>query len=328
MERSPSVKPETKARPRFTNKQLAITFGVVLLQVITISAVIYALTWHERSRVIQDPGADLTSNSTSPEIRNLVPPPEIAAKDIIQNASFIESNNLKTYVRAFPLEFVKFLSDLRPRDVILDAGAGEAFFIEQYITASSDPMPQLTLSGEKQKYFSEILSKSTQQRARVIGVDVEIRRKGIPSHGGRLRMFTGRLFDEIPNSELGRIKLLSDYFGVIAYTPDIDTTLRKFLEILSDDGQIFVYLGDRLEDSFANQSRIHLQNGKRISLMDWIVALPGIEATQLSAEGAAGGAFSLRIRILDRARIHVPELQLMNIRSRPEAPPIRTYVER
>lgn len=325
MERPPT---HSEAPRRFSNKQLVITFGVVLLQVITISAVIYALTWNERSRVVKDPGADLFSEGTFPEIRNLIPPPEVAAKDIIQNSSFIESSNLKSYLRAFPLEFAQSLSRLKATDTLLDAGAGEAFFIEQYLTTSADPDARILLSPEKSRLLQNILNLSPSKRARVIGVDAEMRRKGIPSHGGRLKMITGRLFEEIPSNELGNIKLLSDYFGVIAYTPDVDSTLKKYLEILSDDGEIFLFLGETFQDSFATLSRIHLQNGKRVSLLDWILNLPGIEATKLTSLGNDAGSVSLRIRILDRSKIRIPELQLMNIRSRPEAPPVRNYVER
>ncbi|MBI4405695.1 MAG: hypothetical protein HY537_16170 [Deltaproteobacteria bacterium] len=269
--------------------------------------------------------ADLNPQKSSQDIvGDLKPHPIDLAKHIIRNTVFPASGTLKSYLETLPTEFSYDLLKLGGQSTLLDAGCGEAYFAEQYVALTSDIEQQRILIGPVLMNFKALLSKPSFQRAKTVAVDLKIRRTGIPSYGGRLKILTGRFFEEIPIEDIGPTDLITDLFGVFAYSPRVDDVLRRYFSLLKNQGTLYIFFGDEKEN-YGLKSFIEKQGGK-IPLIEWVRRIPGLQVTTLKGSGGGRTAgISLKIQIKNRPDILVPELNLWHISDKHSGPPIRTY---
>lgn len=253
---------------------------------------------------------------------DLIPPPEVLAKDIVYNASFLQSNDLKAYLAAFPPQFAEHLLQLGPRQRILDAGAGEALFAEQIVSLNKDPSPHFTFSDERAPLFKDLLIRPSNIRPTVVAVDVEIKRKSIPSFNGKLEVLSGRLFEEIPSDLLGTFDLIVDNQGVFAYTPNLDEVLKRYLRSLRKGGAIYLALGSETS-SFAFLSRVQTAKQGSMNLVDWIFSIQGLRV-QLGIADRDRRALRIETTSSDVA---IPKLRLISVEPRGAEPPVRFYAQ-
>lgn len=132
----------------------------------------------------------------------------------------------------------------------------------------------------------------------------------------------------------------------MSYTSDPSLVLRKYLSILSPEGEIYLFM-DRSarnapEKAFeaANRSRgsVQLPDGTSQSLMDWLLALDGhgLEVKELLNEARfesgplVGGArvehryHTIRIQRAKTGSISIPDLELQEADAS-RNPPIRKF---
>ncbi len=259
-------------------------------------------------------------------LMDLKPHPEDAGRELIRTIPFEKSGTLKEYLGSFPKQFGETLLRLPNHAHVIDAGAGQAYFAEQYVSLKADDDPTLLLDQELMPIFRSILEKPRYQRAFVTAIDLDVTRKPIPTYGGKLKVLTGRFFEDIPNGEIGGADLILDRLGVLAYSPRIDDVLRKYTELLKDDGALYIHLGMDGPSNYSKASRIRTKLGIQTTLLNWIMNLHGLRSS-LKKSGPKMAHLALELRISDRSRIRIPQLKLLEVKQVGSGPAIRMYQE-
>ncbi len=103
----------------------------------------------------------------------------------------------------------------------MDMGAGEVYAQERFARKFSLPRraPRLTAV--------------TYEMIRDLSWDV----------AGLIRVHKGRFVENIPAGELGRADLITDVYGPMTYSAAPDVVLRRYLELLKDDGTLYIFFG-------------------------------------------------------------------------------------
>jgi hypothetical protein len=112
-----------------------------------------------------------------------------------------------------------------------------------------------------------------------------------------------------------RAALITDFHGALqsGYSPS--GTLRRYLDALADNGELYLALGTEI-DGYSMRAQVLMPDGKVVTLREWIMGeVPGImaERTRVFAGMKVGERSSLRIRIRDREEVRVPELEVFGI---------------
>lgn len=124
---------------------------------------------------------------------------------------------------------------------------------------------------------------------------------------------SGRYIEDIPNSELGKFDLITDLVGAFSYAEHIEAVLRKYFELLTDEGDIYIT---------RQYDRIQLRNGDYVSLREWLETIPGIKV--YPAEGPKSIGVHLK-RAYPYKKIIIPDLEIIEFETL--RPPKRTYLE-
>lgn len=206
------------------------------------------------------------------------------------HTNFAVGRGLQEYSQTFGPHFDQELIRMRRSDVILDPGGGDAHLSDSLSTDSSPKYVGVTfeLLNRPMEHFSNSIK------------------------SGRLKILTGRFFEDIPTDELqsiGKIKMITDLYGVLSYSAHPDLVLKKYLEILSDDGSLFIF-GPRMKV------------GKDFDFLIWLRRVQGIEITthEFREAGMIEHSYSIK---KNGNPIVIPEVELLN--SRPDMPPIRNF---
>lgn len=192
-------------------------------------------------------------------------------------------------------------------------GSGEGFAIEEYLTLSKDDA--LKKYGAHQtaddinSRFS-FLSKPTSERARVTGVTYSMDRTP-PERTPKMNMLTGRLFKDVSDKEIGKAILITDVYGILSYDPELSEALARYIKLLNPGGQIW------WADSKGTQSMVQKADGTKVSLVDWLQNLPGIEVHDKNK--------AVQILVKTKSKVKIPKLKLTF--SDGGSPPVRFFVE-
>lgn len=188
---------------------------------------------------------------------------------------FVTGRRLQEYYHHLPKDFIQTLQALKATDTWIDLGAGKGFAAEDYF--ASKPYLQFA--------------------ANVVLVTYKLDRFfGIRKYDGKLRVLEGKLWEDIPASEIPKAKLMTDVFGVLSYSRDLSSTLKKIFEHLEKDGELYVFGTPYLT--------VIEKNGKVINLESFLK-----EITGLQVEGRHGG---LKITKTSE-EIVIPKMQLIQI---------------
>ncbi len=147
------------------------------------------------------------------------------------------------------------------------------------------------------------------------------------SPGPRLKIYQGRYIEQIPHQEFAPADLITDVMGPMAYSSRPDLVLTKYFDVLKTDGEILLYLGT-FEEIYGRQNLIITENGKVISLLEWIGQIQGINVEVFSVinKGEFFDYEILSVRITKTAsEIIVPTLKLVTIKE--GAPPKMIFQE-
>lgn len=151
--------------------------------------------------------------------------------------------------------------------------------------------------------------------------------------GGKFRFLRGRWFLSIPKAELvgkgGKAELITDVFGVFAYDPRPDLVLRRYLDLLADDGAIYLLLGVDNDPRRLSTHRVRAAGGE-IGLVEWLKGIDGLEVVEQRNENF-GLPPSTALRITRTGKVRVPALTLAGVveaaGSKKLNPPLRIFVE-
>jgi SAM-dependent methyltransferase len=129
------------------------------------------------------------------------------------------------YETAFNSKFIKDITALKPDQHWVDLGAGEALAMMEY----------LILKGNQAAHTTAI---NYQAPANYVYRWSNFNDNLIKKH----RMLQGEDFLEMNAGAIGAADIITDVFGVMAYTPAFDVALSKVLELLKPSGRFYMVL--------------------------------------------------------------------------------------
>lgn len=228
-----------------------------------------------------------------------VPAAHAAIKDKCMRESLaiidehIEHNAFKTY-RPFDEysadlgpDFVEVIDNLGTSESKhwIDGGAGKARAqIEKLASIQGSPI-RFTAVGVKIPDGSE----ETIRRA---------------SSGNNFRYLTGKI-EEIPKDVLGKAHVITDFFGAVSYSPDLDLVLRTYFNALETGGSLFVrsYTGYTMGKHTAFMTLTIKTKSGILTFEEWLRTIKGIKVVP-SGHG-------LRI-IKESDHVKIPDLKLID----------------
>lgn len=280
---------------------------------------------------------------------------------------FETRRDFENYARFLPQSFLNSISSLRSEGHWIDAGSGEGFAVEDFFkNYFLDPARlQAKAEGdywsgrrtllepqEIQDVATRLNYVSAQDKPQVTAVTFAMERTP-PKTASKLTFKTGRFFEEIPNSEFARADIITDLFGVMSYSPRLDSVLSKYHQLLKTGGRAYVFIGDYIEtpdaaaggylemrvgepgwDAPFARSIVKQANGVNISLLDWLKKIQGFRVTvehrrveQKTRSGVAPGVVLRSTIVLEKtaADIDIPKLKL--VFADEGKPPIRRFQE-
>jgi hypothetical protein len=207
----------------------------------------------------------------------------------LQSGRFHELRNLIHYENSLGSQFYETLRRLRPNQIWLDAGSGQTIAVTDYL----HEFPQgATAMG--------VTIKPIEDAERIHKWQVEQK---------RLQMWVGVDFLEIDPQALGRPDLITDFLGVASYTDRLDQTLQTYVDILQDQGEIYLLIE-------VDQTQIFTSTTDHpLKLNQWLRQIPGLRVEAMNL-----GVYKIT---KTQSAVKIPKLALLNIQD--DQPPLRTY---
>ena len=246
-----------------------------------------------------------TASLAAPDCRELFDPTPVVhplAEKNLKNygATFTHDRSSQHYAVAVGVRYSTAIAKLQEKGGRwLDAGAGEAMAVR------------------------EVLAKSPENvTATIVALETSV------TPTDRLRVFK-EFFEKIPGKVLGTFDLITDIFGVLPYSAAPDRILQKYVDHLSPDGDLLIFLGANHE-LFGRNNLVAGSDGRVRTLAEWILENPTIEA-QIDAKAFEGEfgkqeKWSLHIKRIAGVEPFIPELVLEDFK--PGAPPKMKFRER
>ncbi len=204
------------------------------------------------------------------------------SESVLRN-KFVTSRDLHEYRYQLHKDFAAKVDSLTSNQHWVDLGAGKANAQIDFLRerdASSRPL-MTAVAYKLDRWFSA------------------------PKFSGRLQIKEGA-FELQETAQWVKADLITDFFGVLSYSKDMQTSLQKTLNLLKVGGELYIY-----STQWSTSIRVH---DKSYNLGDFLSLFPG-----LRVEGQFG---TLKITKLDE-NIQVPEMVLMKFKE--DMPPSRTF---
>lgn len=131
----------------------------------------------------------------------------------------------------------------------------------------------------------------------------------------------GRFFEDIPQTEIPRTNVITDFYGVLSYTLKFDLALYKALKSLKTKGVLYIHNGpndeSRLLTSFYNGPIL-------LNLVEFLKLIPGIKVEAIETKFNPTGNLNIKItKLRDIKAFEIPKLQLIRITD--DSPPVRVF---
>lgn len=164
----------------------------------------------------------------------------------IKKNSFQTERGLAEYGKYF-FDLEHNLQNLGSQGHWIDLGAGRATAMKSYMANYRTPFQMTAIAYKK-----------------IFGAK--------PS---RITYLTGKLFSEIPNNEIKKADIITDYYGVLSYTNTFVADLNKALGLLKNNGILYIYNGGGFDI-------IQVQTPKgRLDLKSFLQSIPGLNVTYI-----------------------------------------------
>ena len=219
---------------------------------------------------------------------------------LIREDGFETSRGLWEYISDLTRDFIVALDHLRSTDLWIDFGAGKAKAAEEYLSLN----PKRVLPNAK----VEFPLKDVEERANVLAITYKYTRWFPKYRGEKLKILKGIFFEDL--TSLPSYRLGSDNFGIFSYTSRLDHYFETTLKHLEVGGKLFIHTN-------FNRTWIVGKNGERLSVVDWVRKIPGIEV-----EFRNHHALIITKKSLEVA---VPTLHLLKYEE--DMPPRRVFAE-
>ncbi|MGZ3697833.1 MAG: hypothetical protein ACXWPM_01465 [Bdellovibrionota bacterium] len=274
-------------------------------------------------------------------------------KSQVERNGFNTHRGLKDYFNAFGAEFAEDLLRLGPEGHWVDAGAGDAlatyhlqtlpdesinhwFSIDRMEIYQRDKWGRFQKDYVKTGYAQRLEAIPRDQRPRITAITFKPK-KEFPTFPdpGRAKLLSGRYFSEIPPSEIEPADILTDFFGIAAYSPDLDQVLRRYDSLLKRDGTAYIVLGygypggnppHVLQTGKLFVQDVLTRSGQHLNLPDWLKSIPGWNV-DIRIGVDYDPVVVAKIQKTSAEPVKIPELELLS-QEKWGAPPIRTYREK
>lgn len=233
----------------------------------------------------------------------------------LRNNNFSTLRNLNSYRGVFGAAFSTAIKRLQYGDTWIDMGAGLAIAQTQLLVERRlrSHLPTLiALSYERPRRLTSSIEYQSASRARYQARHIHYLEKHLVEFADAFQYIEGRKVEDIPIREIaqpGSVKLITDLFGPLSYSPELVKILRTYGELLAPNGQLHIAASDEL------LKVIEPLTGRALSIFDFI---------ELYCEGfrvIRGSGIPTIIRT--GALLKVPPLQLVSFES--GSPSILTY---
>lgn len=206
----------------------------------------------------------------------------------------------------------------------LDLGAGDGIFARELAGVPHERL----IHDESQSYID--LMKENFPNVTAVSVKTD----GPIENGTRyanFRFLVGRYFEDITPQELtgefGKINVVTDFWGALAYSGQPDTILRKLLSVMGSDGVIFLKQRD-LVSSLDNSTVVRSTQSLKFS--EWLAGIEGLVVeSDIPSYGGTQATFHIRIRFkqgVNLSDIVIPKLVLEGVDEK-TMPPGRHFRE-
>ena len=248
------------------------------------------------------------------------------------------SEYLSQFIRSFGDKFPRALKRLGPNDTWFDGGSGSGLMLMEFHAVPDsageaarvvDPLPQYEAINQ---VMWDIASKPPEERPHTLGFtltdepgefpvdrwgrelvesDTSVKAPAgglvVPAELPKHRLIKdGRFFEDVPMSEIGKANLITDFYGILAYTHDISAVLNRYLEMLPVNGEMYIHLN---ADTIIN--------GK--TLGEFLKTIPGLEVEESLSHGV-----TVRVKKLS-STAKVPTLRLNPLTFKAGSPPHREF---
>lgn len=235
--------------------------------------------------------------------------PKAAPPLRVDSNEFSIMRPLGYYANRLSNDFAADLAKLGPEGHWIDGGSAEGVAVEHYYQLGKNAVATQYASPAAEKSFQRIAETKQESRAYVTGITYHMLRTNRPTYGDRLRHLSGRLMEDIPAAEIGRADLISDVYGVYAYSNRFDQALAAYLRALKRNGKIYVFHDSRMYETT-------IRVGDRVvPIYDWLNGIRGLRVERL-------GAMTVRITKTG-GDIEIPRLRFIS--ENEQAPPVRVF---
>lgn len=240
------------------------------------------------------------------------------AKGISQNKKIIAKNHFvfyrdfHDYKAEFGVVFWNILNSGTPNKPIhwMDLGAGDALPQRQVLLGKTavDPLSVKGTAVGVNFPYDEAYSKDLIQFQKHLGTNP-------------FRYLGGKYFHEVSDAELGQADLMTDFFGVLSYTPHLSEDLGKALRALKPGGTLLML---HVPKQTLPVLSIQSSHKTELSLAQYLTMIPGIRVVSDRSTGNITNV--IEVERTEAGHILVPELELVAFQS--GTPPRRSYIVR
>ncbi len=191
-----------------------------------------------------------------------------ALADRVKNNRFNVLRGLLDYRETFGGNFWLTLVRMKPGEQWLDAGSGAGVAMAEYQTGRQlSPFK----TGRAKETIFPIEDSFPKERASTRGVVVALPEEGASIESavrefagtGKHTVLEGRKIEGIPAEELGKSRLITDYFGPVTYSTHLGGVIDKYLEIATPDADIYLKVS-------GGHHLIELRDGRRLPLLEYL----------------------------------------------------------
>jgi hypothetical protein len=193
---------------------------------------------------------------------------------LLEHHSFTTNRGLTDYSDTFGGPFVDRLNDSKADLAWLDAGAGQAMAMREYLSSKAGMNCQVDLTA----------------------VTLKLEGEAEAHHDSGIRFLVKQRFEDIPLADFGRVNLITDYTGVLNYTECLDVVVAKYVQLIGPSGIAFVRMPFFI-------TFIRAKDGQILSLVEWLSRIGGLSVNVDHVKHA----FSFQTH---GAAVNIPRLKL------------------
>ena len=160
------------------------------------------------------------------------------------------------------------IQGLTGNDMWIDVGTGSGYVLEDSILGLHEDGRDIngiphTLGITYEPTLSDIEQITTVQRPN--GTSVKNYRTRVPEElSSKHRMWSHRLLQDIPNEELPKAKLITDFYGAFSYSADPASEINKYINVIDKDGTIGIV--------YSNSEVVKLKD-ESVSFHEWLKSI-------------------------------------------------------